>query len=305
MDLARLFCMPLAEIIHQIERRYPQQLQEIRLRAGRPLMVQVDGKKYFVTMGADLRKEPEGAFGITADILRKSLELMGNYSLFSFENEIRNGYLTVEGGHRIGLVGRVVVEGGKIKSMRHISGLNVRIAHEIQGCADSVLPFLHRDGVFLHTLIVSPPGCGKTTLLRDLIRQISDILHFTVGIADERSEIAGCFQGIPQCDVGRETDVLDGAPKAEGMLMLLRSMNPQIIAVDELGSQKDLEAVEIIMNAGVKLLCTVHSNSLEELWRKPGLDILLGRKSFERIVLLSGKEGPGTIEEIYEIGDEG
>lgn len=299
-EIARLFCMPIAEAVHPVERQYPEQLQEIRIRTGRPLMVGIAGKKYFLTPQGRLQEEVRGAMRVTGDMLMKSLELMSNYSLFAFENEIRNGYITVEGGHRIGLTGKVIAEEGHIRNIRNISGLNVRIAHEVMGCADGILPYVQGEGGMLHVLIVSPPGCGKTTLLRDLVRQISDTIGLTVGVVDERSEIGGCYRGVPQCNVGVQTDILDGCPKAEGMLLLLRAMNPQVIAVDELGSMAELEAVETIANAGVKLICTAHSNTLEELKRKPGFRQLFEKKIFDRVIVLSGRKGVGTIEGIFE-----
>ena len=305
MDIARLFCTPVAEAICPVLRQFPEELQEIRLRVGRPLMVQAAGRKYFVAPRGQLLGEAQGAMTITGDMLMKSLELMSSYSLFAFENEMRNGYITVEGGHRIGLTGRVMAEEGHIRHIRNISGLNVRLAHERLGCADEVLPFILKDGRMQHVLIVSPPGCGKTTLLRDLIRQISDVLQLTVGVADERSEIGGCYRGVPQCNVGLQTDVLDGCPKAEGMLLLLRTMNPQVIAVDELGGPEELRAVETIANAGVRLICTAHSNTLEELKKKPGFRELFDKRIFERVILLSGRKGPGTIEGVLEVGRDG
>lgn len=304
-DITRLFCLPIAEAIHQVQRNCDGTLQEIRLRAGKPLAVSIDGKKRFVSSKGELQQTAQGALRVDWDMIVKSLEFMSRSSLYAFENEMKNGYITVEGGHRIGMVGRTIQQNGQITGLSSITGLNVRIAHEIRGCAEKLLPNLSEDGILYHTLIISPPGGGKTTMLRDLIRLASDRLQLAVAVADERSEIAGCYRGIPQCDIGMQTDVLDGCPKAEGMLMLLRTMNPQVIAVDELGGRAELEAVVTILHAGVKLLCTVHSSNMEELQRRPGFDQLLEMGIFERIVVLSGRKGAGSVEGIYRREEDG
>ncbi len=304
-DITRLFCLPIAEAIHQVQRNCGETLQEIRLRAGKPLAVSIGGRNRFVSPKGELLQTAQGALRVDWDMIVKSLEFMSRSSMYAFEHEMQNGYITVEGGHRIGMVGRAIQQNGQITGLNPIAGINVRIAHEIRGCAEKLLPHLNDGGVLQHTLIVSPPGGGKTTMLRDLIRLASDRLQLAVAVVDERSEIGGCYRGIPQCDLGMQTDVLDGCPKAEGMLMLLRTMNPQVIAVDELGGRAELEAVVTILHAGVKLLCTVHSSDVEELQRRPGFDKILSVGVFERIVVLSGRKGPGTIEGIYRWEEDG
>ena len=304
-DITRLFCLPVAEAIHQLQRSKPDAIQEIRLRAGKPLVVGLGGKNYFLSAKGEIVENPQKALRIDWDMIVKSLEFMSRSSLYAMEQEMRNGFITVEGGHRIGMVGRTICQNGNITGIHHIAGLNVRVAHEIRGCGEVLLPKLCQNGMLLHTLIVSPPGGGKTTLLRDLIRGVSDRLKLSVAVADERSEIGGCYRGIPQCDLGLQTDVLDGCPKSEGMLMLLRTMKPQVIAADELGGVKEMEAVMTILHAGVTLLCTAHSNDLEELKRRPGMSQILEQGVFERIVVLSGRKGPGTVEKIYRWNGEG
>ena len=190
---------------------------------------------------------------------------------------------------------------------RQISCINIRFAHQITGCADMVIPYVTEDGKLCHTLIISPPGCGKTTLLRDLVRQISDGWETfpgnTVGVVDERSEIGGSYQGIPQNDVGIRTDVLDCCSKAEGMVMLLRSMAPQVIAVDEIGNYEDIRAIEMTLNSGCKLLATVHGSSIDEIRKKPLLERLIKEHVFERYIILQ-KETAGKIGKVREIYDE-
>ena len=186
---------------------------------------------------------------------------------------LKQGFITVEGGHRVGVAGKVIIENEKVKNIQYISSLNVRISHEVLGCADALIPYITENKQICHTLIISPPCCGKTTLIRDLIRQISDgneyIKGCSVGVVDERSEIAGCFLGEPQNDVGMRTDVLDNCPKDAGMEMLLRSMAPQILAVDEIATERDVQTLQKAMHCGTKVLATVHGTSFSELEKKP------------------------------------
>ena len=222
-----------------------EKVQEIRMRIGKPLILVYDNEERLLPSG-----EPAG-YLITKEEIRETLEYISHYSLYAYEHEMRQGFITIEGGHRVGVMGKAILEGNKVKNLQYISSVNIRMSHEILGCADKVLPYITKNRQVCHTLVISPPCCGKTTLIRDLIRQISDgnryVKGCTVGVVDERSEIGGCYLGVAQNQLGMRTDVLDCCPKAEGMIMLIRSMAPQVIAVDEIGSPEDVHAIEYAM----------------------------------------------------------
>lgn len=282
----------------EAERLDYDKLQEIRLRTGQPLLLLYDGKER-VLPAAQKQKHI-----VTKAEIKETLEYSSHYSLYAYEHEIRQGFLTVEGGHRVGVAGKAILEQEKVKSMQYISSVNIRMSHEIPGCANGLLPMITKNREVCHTLIISPPCGGKTTLLRDLIRQISDgnsyVKGCTVGVVDERSEIGGCYLGVAQNHLGSRTDILDCCPKAEGMIMLIRSMAPRVLAVDEIGAQEELRAVEYAMQCGCKLIASVHGNSMEEIAAKPGLSELVKRRRFERYVVLQNQRHPGEIKEIYD-----
>lgn len=302
--IEKILCTSLREWFKLLSVNQIEKLQEIRLRVNKPLMIRLNNKEYFLTLANySLTEFSNNTYVVNERDIQETLEFISNYSLYAFEDELRNGYITVEGGHRVGLSGKVVVENGSIKTIKNISCINIRISHEIQGCADSVIPYLLDEESVHHTLIISPPRCGKTTLLRDIIRQLSNGIKnngFTMGVVDERSEIGGCYRGIPQNDIGIRTDILDGCPKKEGMLMLIRTMAPQVIAVDEIGSSSDIEAIDYLINAGCKIICTVHGSSLKEIKAKPILEKLINKNIIERYIVLANKSNVGDIKKIYD-----
>lgn len=282
-------------------------LEEIRLRLGRPLALHGRTGDIFLDRCGEAAAA-DRAYRPDREDLERALQLISNSSLYAFEQELRCGYITVPGGHRVGLCGQAVLEAGRVIRLKHITGFNYRIAREITGAA---LPFLryfidYRQARVFHTLIISPPRGGKTTFLRDLARWLGDGVPelgfhaFKVAVVDERSEIAGSFQGMPQLHVGECTDVLDACPKAEGMMMLLRSMGPQVIVTDEIGRAGDAEAVEEIIHAGISVLTTAHGSNLQELYSRPALRRLLGQRVFERVLFLGRSHGVGTVEQILE-----
>ena len=267
-------------------------LQEIRLRIGKPLIIVSDNIEF--VLHKIIEKEE----------LMEILEYVSNYSLYAFENELKQGFITIEGGHRVGMTGQVLIEDGEVKNIKHISSMNIRISHEILNCADIIFPYITEDKQICNTLIISPPRCGKTTMLRDLIRQVSDgnrwVRGCTVGVVDERSELGGCYLGVPQNQLGIRTDILDCCPKSKGMLMLVRSMAPQVIAVDEIGSAEDRHSLEYAMHCGCKMMATIHGASMEEIRKKPFIDELVKRHKFERYVVLGNTHHIGEIEGVYD-----
>ncbi len=275
-------------------------VQEIRLRSGQPFLLKTAEGIFSLQKNGGLLSAPwEKGIRISTADLRETVSLLSAYSLYAFEEELRQGYITMEGGHRVGFCGKAVLENGEIRTLRQINALNIRIAREQKGWGEQFLPYLMEEDIFCHTLIVSPPGCGKTTLLRDIVRCLSE-RGKTVGVVDERGEIAPLRDGTPQMDVGPCTDVLEGCPKAKGMVLLLRSMSPDIIAVDELGRKEDIEAVEEALYAGVKLVATAHGRDFADLETRPQLCSLIRKNVFERYLFLSNRTGVGTMEEIRD-----
>lgn len=261
-------------------------LEEIRLRAGRPMELDY-GNAYCRRFGM-VRKED----------VEEMLNYLTGYSLYAYEEELRQGFFTISGGHRVGVVGHVSMEDrgdGKIAAIGEFGGLNIRIARERKGIALPLMERLREGDSIRNTLILSAPGEGKTTLLRDVIRILSDGADGRaprkVSLADERSEIAACCHGIPQKDVGARTDVLDNCPKRQGMEMLLRSMSPQIIAADELG-EEDIPVLERIFNCGCRLIGTVHAETIDELRERKGMQEILDQNWIKRFVVIRrGAEG--------------
>lgn len=277
-------------------------LQEIRLRANQPVIMKLRGEECGLSNNGLCSIEK--SIVVDRMDITDTLRSMSDFSLYALEEELKQGFITIEGGHRVGVVGKAVLEGTGIKTLKNISAMNIRIAHEVIGCSKNVMPYILSKGKVNHTLIISPPGCGKTTLLRDIIYQLSSGYHgygpYTVGVVDERSEIAACYMGIPQNHLGARTDVLDGCPKVEGMRMLLRSMAPEVVAVDEIGKAEDCEALEDMLNAGISIVCTAHGSSIEECRRRPKLREMLEAGLFERIIILSNRKGVCTLEAILD-----
>ncbi len=281
-------------------------LQEIRLGVGRPVRLKFAGEEKFLSGKGMVSGSLGDAWYITEMEMDEIVKNICRHSLYAFENEIRQGFLTVPGGHRIGIAGQVVLnENGSIRNISHIRFLNIRISHEVLGAAQGVMPYLYEDGRVQNTLIISPPGCGKTTLLRDIIRQMSDGNSYgegrQIGVVDERSEVAGSFMGVPQNNVGIRTDVLDGCPKVQGMMLLMRSMAPSVVAVDEIGGYEDMKALFQVIQCGSSVVATMHGAAMRDVHRH--LEFKEYGQLFERFVFLEKKQGICRVREILD-GDE-
>ena len=269
-------------------------LHEIRLAVGRPVRVIMEEGEFFLrNTGKLTRIIAEDCWILQEKEMAQFLDHVCSYSRYAYEEDIRQGFLTVPGGHRIGIAGQVILkEDGGVKNMKYISYANIRISHEIPGAAGLLMPYLYEKGRILNTILIGPPLSGKTTVLRDMIRQLSygGGAHRgrQVAVVDERSEIAGSYMGIPGNDLGLRTDILDSCPKSLGMLLLVRSMAPEVIAVDEIGGKRDADAILEIIRCGCSVIATMHGSCMEEM-KERGIPETL----FDCVVLLErrGREG--------------
>ncbi|GEO25797.1 stage III sporulation protein AA [Alicyclobacillus acidoterrestris] len=300
------------ELEERLERLGPDvlaALEEIRLRVGQPLeLCGQTGSAFLHSVSGTTSIVADGVI-VTGAHIKHVLAQITQFSMYAVEEELRRGFITIPGGHRVGVAGHVVTDSsGQVKSIRAIASLNIRVAHAFPGVATRLRNALYRkqDGRPYSVLIISPPQCGKTTLVRDIARQWSEnklvrrTVPAKVAIVDERSEIAGCIEGVPQFAVGPRTDVLDGCPKAQGMLMAIRSLSPDIVVTDEIGRSEDVTAILEATHAGVSVITTAHALRVEDWRMRPNMETLFQSKAFDRYILLSRRRGPGTIEAVLD-----
>lgn len=263
-------------------------LQEIRVKIGKPLIV-LDGEKEYVLK-----------YGTSKEDMQYILQRISNYSLYACEEDIKQGFITIKGGHRVGIAGECVMDGGKIKTIKNIASLNIRISRQRIGCSKEIIKYIYNDGTVYNTMIISPPKCGKTTILRDISRVLSE-KGKKISIIDERSEVAACYKGIPQMDVGIRTDVLDNCLKSEGMIMAIRSLSPEVLICDEIGMTEDIEALLMAFNSGVNIIVTLHGKSIEDLYNRKVFEDIISNNILKRVIILGNSRGVGTIENVYSL----
>ncbi len=270
-----------ASLMTIMSKKNLDKLEEIRLRTNKNIILK------FLDDEAILN------YITTQKDILETLEKITESSIYTYENQISNGFITLKKGHRVGIVGNGVINDGKIVNISYISGMNIRIAKEIKGCSNFILRNLYQNEEFQNTLILGAPGTGKTTLLRDIIRQVSNGNLYSkglnVGVVDERNEIAAMYKGAEQTDLGLRTDVISNIPKTLGIKLLIRSMSPQVIAVDEIGGENDSKMINYAMCSGAKGLFTAHGSSITDITQNNEIRQLIENKIIERIIILNPK----------------
>ena len=274
-EILKYFPMQIRECIIKNANYKLKDIREIRIRVNKPVILK-NFSNDIVIDNVNIDKET----------ISKIFECICGNSIYAFTDEISNGFVTIFGGHRVGISGKPLYKDGKIYNLKDVSSLNFRVARQVIGAGDKIINLIKKNGIFENTLIISPPGVGKTTVLRDIVRQISNC-GYEVSLIDERTEIAACFNGIPQNDVGKRTDVMDGVNKDDGIRMMVRSMRPDFVATDEIGTDDDAEAIMYAINSGVKVIATAHGNNIQDLNRSERLKKLIEHGLFKKIIVMS------------------
>ena len=270
-----------------IDSKIKDSICEICLRINQPIVIYTFDKSFFLEEDGSLSSNSRHSFIITQDDMLETLKILCNFSIYSFQNQIKEGFITLKGGHRVGLSGTAVINDGKIINISDISSINIRISKEIPGCSSKIF---EKFGINLGgTLIVGPPSSGKTTILRDISRILSTSYGnnklIKVSIVDERREIAAVYQGTPQRNVGY-SDVLSGFQKSDGIMMALRTMSPKVIICDEIGNDTDVEIMKKLLNCGVDIISSIHAKSTEEISKSVRIRNTLNSGAIKHVVLL-------------------
>lgn len=290
-------------VVYSFFEKNPEMLPkagEIRIRTGLPLCISCANVNVFISPSGQ-RTSAQKAYKPTKYEVNNIFTRVCRNSLYAFKEDIKCGFVTLPGGHRVGIAGKILPDG----SIYEVSGLNVRISREVKNCSLKLLRHIIRNKYDVYnTLIISPPLCGKTTIIRDIARVLGtgceepEFAGVNVGLIDERSEIAACYQGVPTNDVGLMTDVYDSCPKDKGILMMIRTMAPKIIITDEIGGSGDAAVISCAMNAGVRIIATAHGYSFDEMTVRHEIKEMIENGVFERYITLSNRNGPATIEEV-------
>ena len=293
-DILIYFPINVRELLH--DKIEEEMLEEIRIRVNKPIILKFNNKELVVN------------YLINQEEILRILQCVCENSIYSYQHQIAEGFVTIKGGHRVGISGSCVVEKGSVININYINSLNFRIARQISNVSESVLKFILnlKEKTIFNTLIVSKPGCGKTTLIKDIVKEISngnESLNFkglNVGVVDERGEIAALYKGIPQNDIGLKTDVIDNVSKSIGMKMLIRSMAPQVIVADEIGCIEDIDAINYSICSGAKGIFTAHGQVFEDLYTNKILKELIKENIFEVIIFLDSSQ-KGKINAVYQL----